>query len=62
MDGYAEKPIRDIHIEKFHVVDAPYSHYLYSTQRVNFKEATVNGKPLPEHPEPQAERQTLDVY
>lgn len=62
MDGYEEKPIKDIYIEDFYVEKAPLPYYLYSTQRVNLKNVSVNGQPLPEQPESQKERQTLDVY
>lgn len=62
MDGYEEKPIRDIEIEHFHVQKAVYPYYLRCTESIRLKDATVNGKSLPENPEEHKERVTLDVY
>lgn len=62
MDGYEEKPIRDIEIEHFHVQKAVYPYYLKCTESIRLKDATVNGKSLPENPEEHKERVTLDVY
>lgn len=62
MDGYEEKPIRDIEIEHFHVQKAVYPYYLRCTESIRLKDATVNGKSLPEYPEEHKERVTLDVY
>ena len=62
MDGYEEKPIKDIEIENFHVKKATYPYYLKCIENVHLKDASVNGKSLPEHPEEHKERVTLDVY
>ncbi|MBP1615527.1 MAG: beta-xylosidase [Bacteroidetes bacterium] len=62
MDGYEEKPIKDIEIENFHVRKATYPYYLKCIENVHLKDASVNGKSLPEYPEEHKERVTLDVY
>ncbi|WP_071145380.1 family 43 glycosylhydrolase [Bacteroides ihuae] len=62
MDGYEEKPIKDIEIENFHVKKATYPYYLRCIENVHLKDASVNGKSLPEYPEEHKERVTLDVY
>lgn len=62
MDGYEEKPIKDIEIENFHVKKATYPYYLKCIENVHLKDASVNGKSLPEYPEEHKERVTLDVY
>ncbi|MDR3119406.1 MAG: family 43 glycosylhydrolase [Mediterranea sp.] len=62
MDGYEEKPIKDILIEGFHVKQAAHPFYLKSTRNILLKNVSVNGKPLPAHPEEHKERVTLDVY
>lgn len=62
MDGYEEKPIKDIVIDHFHVKQAPHPYYLMCTKDILLKDASVNGKILPEYPEENKERVTLDVY
>lgn len=62
MDGYEEKPIKDIVIENFRVQKAVYPYYLRCTENIRLKNAYVNGQSLPQSPEEQKERITLDVY
>jgi beta-xylosidase len=62
MDGYEEKPIRDIVIDHFQVRQATHPYYLKSAREVLLKDASVNGEPLPARPEEHRERITLDVY
>ena len=62
IDGYEEKPVKDITIENFHVKDAPYPYYLKCTENINLKKATVNGKSVPTYPEEHKEHVVLDVY
>lgn len=62
MDGNEVYPIRNIDIQDFHVEDASHSYYLMNTEQVRFKYSTVNGQPIPEHPEESKERVTLEVY
>lgn len=62
IDGYEEKPIKDIEIEDFYVQKAIYPYYLKCTKNIRFKNAFVNDKSLPEYPEEHKERITLDVY
>jgi hypothetical protein len=62
MDGYEEKPIKDIIIDHFHVKQATHPCYLKCTQDVLLKDASVNGERLPLHPEEHKERVVLDVY
>lgn len=62
MDGYEEKPIKNIEIEHFHVKKALHPYYLIFTEDIRFKEASVNGISLPEYPKNQKERVTLEVY
>lgn len=62
MDGYEEKPIKDIRVEHFHVENATYPYYIRCTEKVYLESTSVNGKSLPETPEKHKERLTLDVY
>ena len=62
MDGNEVYPIRNIDIQDFHVEDASHSYYLMNTEQVRFEYSTVNGQPIPEHPEESKERVTLEVY
>ena len=62
MDGYEEMPIKDIEIKHFHVQKATYPYYLRCTKNIRLKDASVNGKSLPEFPEEHKERVILDVY
>lgn len=62
MDGYEEKPIRNIVIEQFHVQKAATPYYIRCTENIRFKNTSVNGQDLPEYPEEHKERVTLDVY
>ncbi|NDW12083.1 beta-xylosidase [Bacteroides sp. 214] len=62
IDGYEEKPIRDIEIKNFSVAKALHSYYLFCTENIRFKNATVNNKALPDTPENSKERVSLDVY
>jgi beta-xylosidase len=62
MDGYEEKPIKDIVIEHFHVKQAAHPYYLKCTRDILLKDASVNGKRLPPYPKEDKERVTLDVY
>ena len=62
MDGYEEKPIKDIEVRNFHVKKAAHPYYFKCIDNIRFKDASVNGKSLPERPEESKERITLDVY
>lgn len=62
VDGYEDKPIKDIEIEDFHVHKAAYPYYLRCTKDFRLKDVSVNGKGLPEVPEENKKRITLDVY
>ena len=62
MDGYEDKPIKDIVIDHFHVNQAKHPYYLKCTQDILLKDASVNGKSLPGYPEEHKERVVLDVY
>ncbi len=62
MDGYEEKPMRDIEIEHFHVRKAAYPYYLKCAENIRLKDTSVNGRNLPEYPEEHKKRVTLDVY
>lgn len=61
-DGNDEKPIRNIQVTDFHVSQTPHPYYLYRTQNCTFQDCTVNGQPIPEHPEESADRQQCDVW
>ena len=62
MDGYEEKPIRNIEIEHFHVRKAAYPYYLKCAENIRLKDTSVNGRNLPEYPEKHKKRVTLDIY
>lgn len=62
MDGFEDKPIKDIEIKHFHVKDAPHPYYLKCTEDIQLINATVNGKELPVHPKEHDERVVLPVY
>ncbi|MBP1677516.1 MAG: beta-xylosidase [Bacteroidetes bacterium] len=62
MDGYEEKPIRDITIEHFHVRKATYPYYLKCVSNIQLTDASVNSVSLPVSPKESANRITLDVY
>jgi polygalacturonase len=62
MDGYEDKPIKDIKINNFHVKKAAFPYYFKCTGNIRLENAFVNGRKLPETPEEQKERITLDVY
>lgn len=62
MDGYEEKPIKDIRIEHFHVQNATYPYYIRCTEKIYLENTSVNRKSLPENPKQHKERVTLDVY
>jgi len=62
MDGYEEKPIRDITIEHFHVRKAAYPYYLKCVSNIQLTDASVNSVSLPVSPKESANRITLDVY
>ena len=62
MDGFEEKPIKDIEIENFYVQKANYPYYLKCTKNIRFKKAFVNGESLPEYPQEHKKRISLDVY
>lgn len=62
IDGYEEKPIKNIEIEHFHVQKAPHPYYLRCVENICLKATFVNGQNLPEYPKKQKERVILDVY
>lgn len=62
MDGYEDKPIKDIEINNFHVEKAASPYYFKCTGNIRLENASVNGQKLPETPEEHKERITLDVY
>lgn len=62
MDGLPATPIRDIEIEDFHVREAKHPHYLYHTERIWFKDCTVNGRAVALQPKESKHRQTCDVW
>lgn len=62
MDGYEDKPMKDIEINNFKVYKASHPYYLRCTDDVSLNETYVNGKLLPTQPEQHKERITLDVY
>ena len=62
MDGYEEKPIRNIEIEHFHVRKAAYPYYLKCAENIRLKDTSVNGRNLPEYPEKHKKRVTLNIY
>ena len=62
MDGYEEKPLRNIEIEHFQVRIAAYPYYLKCAENIRLKDTSVNGRNLPEYPEKHKKRVTLDIY
>lgn len=62
MEGYEEKPIKNIKIEHFHVKNALHPYYLKCIDNVLLKNTSVNGKILPEQPKENKDRVVLDVY
>ena len=51
IDGYEEKPIKNIEIEHFHVQKAPHPYYLRCVENICLKATFVNGQNLPEYTE-----------
>ena len=62
MEGNEEKKMKNIRIDNFHVANAKHAYHLLFTEDVCFKNSTVNGEPLPETPEEDAEKVIVDIY
>ncbi|MCD8029288.1 MAG: hypothetical protein LUF85_00150 [Bacteroides sp.] len=62
MDGYREKPVRDIEISDFYVRQALHPYYMFCTDQVRILRSLINGDPVPEQPEEHTERVSLEVY
>lgn len=61
-DGNANEPISRIHVEDFHVGQAPHPHYLYYTRDCSFLGCSVNGNAVPQQPQEDTERRQCDVW
>ncbi len=62
MDGYQEKPIKDIEISDFHVRQALHPYYLFCTDQIRILRSSINGNIISEKPEEHTERVSLEVY
>ena len=62
IDGYEEEPIKDIHIENFHVEKAVFPYYIKHGDNIKLKDTTINNEVVPESPKESKKRKTLDVY
>jgi xylan 1,4-beta-xylosidase len=62
MDGYEEKPIRNIVIDNFHVAKAQNPYYFKCIKNILLKNSTINGEKILEVPKENKRHITLDVY
>ncbi len=62
MDGYEDRPMRHIRIERFRTRRAAEPFYVRCAEGVVFDDVEVNGRRLPADPPRSPERKTLDVY